>query len=134
MSENELLTEKGVLFGRVAEINWYFMAIKKMTTIAKRKKFLALLEKEILQQESGSNVIFSEEYGDVYICMIFRVKNIIEKVAIDVLDKNRRKPIEPNLQGGNVYIYGASGTIFQPNVKSGHSDFINSEKFGDLDS
>ena len=134
MSENELHIERDVLFGRVVEINWYFMAIKKMTSIAKRKKFLALLEKEILQQESGSNVIFPEEYGDIYICMIFRVNNIIEKVVIDVLDKNRKNPIEPNPQAGNVYIYGASGTIFQPNVKSDHLDIINSEKFGDFDS
>ena len=57
-----------------------------------------------------------------------------KKVVIDVLDKNRRKPIEPNLQAGNVYIYGASGTIFQPNVKNGYSDIINNEKFSDFDS
>ena len=134
MSESELLIERHKLFGRLVEINWYFMAIKKMTTVTKRKKFLALLAKEIMQNKSGSNVIFAEERGDVYICMIFRIKNIIEKVVIDVLDKYRRKPIEPNLQGGNVYIYGASGTIFQPNVKGGHSDIIDSEKSGDFDS
>ena len=134
MSENELLIERDELFGRLVEINWYFMAIKKMTTITKRKKFLALLAKEIMQEESGSNIIFAEEHGDVYICMIFKAKNNIKKVVIDVLDKNRRKPIEPNLQVGNVYIYGASGTIFQPNVNNGHSDIINSEKFGDFDS
>ena len=133
MSESELLIERDKLFGRLVEINWYFMAIKKMTTVTKRKKFLALLEKEIMRGKSGSNVIFAEVRGDVYICMIFRIKNIIEKVVIDVLDKYRRKPIEPNLQGGNVYIYGASGTIFQPNVKGGHSDIIDSEKSGDFD-
>ena len=133
MSQNELLIEKDTLLGRLVEINWYFMAIKKITTIAKRKKFLAILEREIMQEEGGSNIIFVEEDGDVYICMIFRLKNIIEKVVIDVLDKYRRKPIEPNLQAGNVYIYGASGTIFQPNVKGGHADIINGEQFGDFD-
>ena len=65
--------------------------------------------------------------------MIFKAKNNIKKVVIDVLDKNRRKPIEPNLQAGNVYIYGASGTIFQPNVKNSHPDIINSEKYGEFD-
>ena len=134
MSEIELLIERDKLFGRLVEINWYFMAIKKMTTVTKRKKFLALLEEEIMQGKSGSNVIFAEVRGEVYICMIFRIKNIIEKVVIDVLDKYRRKPIEPNLQAGHVYIYGASGTIFQPNVKGAHSDIINSEQFGDFDS
>jgi hypothetical protein len=109
------------------------MAIKKITTSAKRKKFLAILEKEITQEPSGSNVIFVEEDGDVFICMIFRAKGIVKKLVIDVLDKNR-KPIEPNLQAGNVYIYGASGTIFQPNVKNGHSDIIYNEKSGDFDS
>ena len=134
MSENELLIESEELFGRLVEINWYFMAIKKITTIAKRKKFLAILEKQITQEANGSNVIFIEENGDVYICMIFRAKNLVKKVAIDVLDQNRRKPIQPNLQAGNVYIYGASGTIFQPNVKNGHPDIIDSEKSGDFDS
>ena len=133
MSENELVIEEEKLLGRLVEINWYFMAIKKMTTISKRKKFLAILEKEIKQEPSGSNVIFVEEDGDVFICMIFKEKGIVKKAAIDVLDKNR-KPIEPNLQAGNVYIYGASGTIFQPNVKNGHSDILASEKYGDFDS
>ena len=132
MSENELLIEREKLLGRLVEINWYFMAKKYLTTIAKRKKFLTILEKQITQEASASNVIFVEEDGDVYICMIFRAKSIVKKVVIDVLDENR-KPVQPNLQAGNVYIYGASGTIFQPKVKNGHLDIIDSEKYGDFD-
>ena len=109
------------------------MAKRYLTTIAKRKKFLTILEKQITQEANASNVIFVEEDGDVYICMIFRAKSIVKKVVIDVLDENR-KPIQPNLQGGNVYIYGASGTISQPKVKNGHLDIIDSEKYGDFDS
>ena len=108
------------------------MAKKYLTTIAKRKKFLTILEKQITQEANASNVIFVEEDGDVYICMIFRAKSIVKKVVIDLLDENR-KPIQPNLQAGNIYIYGASGTIFQPNVKNGHPDIIDSEKYGDFD-
>ena len=134
MPKNELLIERDELFDQLVEVQWYFMAIKKLTTIVKRKKFLAVLEDEITQEASGSNVIFVEEDEDIYICMIFRAHNIVKKVVIDVLDQKRRKPIEPNLQAGNVYIYGASGTIFQPNVKNGHSDIIVSEKSGDFDS
>ncbi len=133
MSENELLIEREKLLGRLVEINWYFMAKKYLTTIAKRKQFLTILEKQITQEANASNVIFVEEDGDVYICMIFRAKSIVKKVVIDVLDENR-KPIQPNLQAGNVYIYGASGTIFQPKVKNGHLDIIDSEKYGDFDS
>ena len=132
MSENELLIEREKLLGRLVEINWYFMAKKYLTTIAKRKKFLTILEKQITQEANASNVIFVEEDGDVYICMIFRANSIVKKAVIDVLDKNR-KPIQPNLQAGNVYIYGASGTIFQPKVKNGHLDIIDSEKYGDFD-
>ena len=132
MSENELLIEREKLLGRLVEINWYFMAKKYLTTIAKRKQFLTILEKQITQEANASNVIFVEEDGDVYICMIFRAKSIVKKVVIDVLDENR-KPIQPNLQAGNVYIYGASGTIFQPKVKNGHPDIIDSEKNGDFD-
>ena len=132
MSENELLIEREKLLGRLVEINWYFMAKKYLTTIAKRKKFLTILEKQITQEANASNVIFVEEDGDVYICMIFRAKSIVKKVVIDVLDENR-KPIQPNLQAGNIYIYGASGTIFQPKVKNGHLDIIDSEKYGDFD-
>ena len=132
MSENELLIEREKLLGRLVEINWYFMAKKYLTTIAKRKKFLTILEKQITQEASASNVIFVEEDGDVYICMIFRAKSIVKKVVIDVLDENR-KPVQPNLQAGNVYIYGASGTIFQPKVKNGHPDIIDSEKYSDFD-
>ena len=134
MSENELLIEREKLLGRLVEINWYFMAKKYLTSIAKRKKFLTILEKQITQEANASNVIFVEEDGDVYICMIFRAKSIVKKVAIDVLDQNRRKPIQPNLQAGNVYIYGASGTIFQPNVKNSHPDIIDTEKYSDFDS
>ena len=133
MSEKELLIESEELLGRLVEINWYFMAKKYLTTIAKRKQFLTILEKQITQETNASNVIFLEEDGDVYICMIFRAKSIVKKVVIDVLDENR-KPIQPNLQAGNVYIYGASGTIFQPNVKNGHPDIIGSEIIGDFDS
>ena len=132
MSENELLIEREKLLGRLVEINWYFMAKKYLTTIAKRKQFLMILEKQITQETNASNVIFVEEDGDVYICMIFRAKSIVKKVVIDVLDENR-KPVQPNLQAGNVYIYGASGTIFQPKVKNGHLDIIDSEKYGDFD-
>ena len=132
MSENELLIEREKLLGRLVEINWYFMAKKYLTTIAKRKKFLTILEQQIAQEANASNVIFVEEDGDVYICMIFRAKSIVKKVVIDVLDENR-KPVQPNLQAGNVYIYGASGTIFQPNVKNGHPNIIDSEKPGDFD-
>ena len=132
MSENELLIEREKLLGRLVEINWYFMAKKYLTTIAKRKKFLTILEKQITQEASASNVIFVEEDGDVYICMIFRANSIVKKAVIDVLDKNR-KPIQPNLRAGNIYIYGASGTIFQPNVKNSHPDIINSEEYGDFD-
>ena len=132
MLENELLIEREKLLGRLVEINWYFMAKKNLTTIGKRKKFLTIFEKQITQEANASNVIFVEEDGDVYICMIFRAKSIVKKVVIDVLDENR-KPIQPNLQAGNVYIYGASGTIFQPNVKNGHLDIIDSEKYGDFD-
>ena len=132
MSENELLIEREKLLGRLVEINWYFMAKKYLTTIAKRKQFLTILEKQITQEANASNVIFLEEDGDVYICMIFRAKSIVKKVVIDVLDENR-KPIQPNLQAGNVYIYGASGTIFQPNVKNSHPDIINIDKYGDFD-
>ena len=131
MSENELLIEREKLLGQLVEINWYFMAKKYLATIAKRKNFLTILEKQIIQEANASNVIFVEEDGDVYICMIFRANSIVKKAVIDVLDKNR-KPIQPNLQAGNVYIYGASGTIFQPNVKNGYQD-IDSEKYGDFD-
>ena len=132
MSENELLIEREKLLGQLVEINWYFMAKKYLATIAKRKNFLTILEKQITEEANASNVIFVEEDGDVYICMIFRAKSIVKKVIIDVLDENR-KPIQPNLQAGNVYIYGASGTIFEPNVKNGHPDIIDSEKSGDFD-
>ena len=132
MSENEFLIEREKLLGQLVEINWYFMAKKYLATIAKRKNFLTILEKQITEEANASNVIFVEEDGDVYICMIFRAKSIVKKVIIDVLDENR-KPIQPNLQAGNVYIYGASGTIFQPNVKNSHPDIINIEKYGDFD-
>ena len=110
------------------------MAMKKKTASLERKNFLAILEEEIIQERSGSNITFVEDGGDVYICMIFRAKNIIKKVVIDILDPNRKNPIQPNSQGGNVYIYGASGTIFQPSVNNSFSDFVNSEKPSDFDS
>ena len=135
MSENELLIERDTLLGRLVEINWYYMATKKKTTSLKRKNFLAVLGEEIMQEEEdGSNIIFVEEDGDVYICMLFRAKSIVKKVVIDILDPNRKNPIQPNSQGGNVYIYGASGTIFQPSVNNSFSDFVNSEKTSDFDS
>ena len=134
MATNEPFIESSNIFSQSVEINWYFVATKKLTTRSKRKKFLVLLEKEIIQETSGSNIIFVEEGGDVYICMIFRAKNIIEKVVIDVLDPNRKNPIEPHSQSGNVYIYGASGTLFQPTVTNSFLDIVNSETTGDFDS
>ena len=134
MSISEPFIESVELFNQLVEINWYFTAMKKLSTDSKRKKFLVLLEKETSQEGSGSNISFVEEGGDVYICMIFRAKNSIKKVVIDVLDPNRKKSIEPSLQSGNVYIYGASGTIFQVPVNNSYSDSVNIEKTGDFDS
>ena len=131
---NELFIETSNLFNRLVEINWHYMAAKRKTTSYKRKNFLAVLEEEIIQEGSGSNITFVEDGGDVYICMIFRAENIIKKVVIDILDPNRKNPIQPNSQGGNVYIYGASGTVFQPTVNNSFSDFVNSEKPSDFDS
>lgn len=131
---NEPFVESSNLFNRLVEINWHCMAAKKKTTNLARKNFLAVLEEEILQEGSGSNVTFVEDGGVVYICMIFRAKNIIKKVVIDVLDPNRKNPIQPNSQGGSVYIYGASGTIFQPSLNNSISDFVNNENPSDFDS
>ena len=131
---NEPFVESSNLFNRLVEINWHRMAAIKKTTNLARKNFLAVLEEEILQEGSGSNVTFVEDGGVVYICMIFRAKNIIKKVVIDVLDPNRKNPIQPNSQGGCVYIYGASGTIFQPSFNNSFSDFVNNENPSDFDS
>ena len=131
---NELFIETSNLFNRLVEINWHYMAAKRKTNSQKRKNFLAVLEEEIIQEGSSSNVTFVEDGGDIYICMIFRAENIIKKVVIDILDPNRKNPIQPNSQGGNVHIYGASGTIFQPSVNNSFSDFVNSEKPSDFDS
>ena len=131
---NELFIETSNLFNRLVEINWHYMATKRKTTSQKRKNFLAVLEEEIIQEGSSSNITFVEDGGDVYICMIFRAQNVIKKVVIDILDPNRKNPIQPNQQGGNVYIYGASGTIFQPSTNNSFSDFVNSEKPSDFDS
>ena len=134
MSTNESFCERSYLFDQLVEINWHRMATKKKTTSLERKNFLAILEEEIIQEGGSSNITFLEDGGDIYICMIFRAKNIIKKVVIDILDPNRKNPIQPNSQGGNVYIYGASGTIFQPSVNNSFSDFVNSEKPSDFDS
>ena len=131
---NEPFVESSNLFNRLVEINWHRMAAKKKTTNLARKNFLAVLEEEILQEGSGSNVTFVEDGGVVYICMIFRAKNIIKKVVIDILDPSRKNPIQPNSQGGSVYIYGASGTIFQPSLNNSFSDFVNNENPSDFDS
>ena len=131
---NEPFVESSNLFNRLVEINWHRMAAKKKTTNLARKNFLAVLEEEILQEGSGSNVTFVEDGGVVYICMIFRAKNIIKKVVIDILDPNHKNPIQPNSQGGSVYIYGASGTIFQPSLNNSISDFVNNENPSDFDS
>ena len=131
---NEPFVESSNLFNRLVEINWHRMAMKKKPASLERKNFLAILEEEIIQEGSSSNVTFVEDGGDVYICMIFRAKNIIKKVVIDILNPNRKNPVQPNSQGGNVYIYGASGTIFQPSVNNSFSDFVNSEKPSDFDS
>ena len=92
MSENELLIEREKLLGRLVEINWYFMAKKYLTTIAKRKKFLTILEKQITQEANASNVIFVEEDGDVYICMIFRAKSIVKKLQLMFWTKIAENP------------------------------------------
>ena len=131
---NEQFVESYNFFNRLVEINWNYMTAKRKADGQKRKNFLAVLEEEIKQEGSGSNITFVEDGGDVYICMIFRAENIIKKVVIDILDPNRKNPIQPTSQGGNVYIYGASGTIFQPSVNNSFSDFVNSEKPSDFDS
>ena len=62
-------------------------AIKKTTNLA-RKNFLAVLEEEILQQGSGSNVTFVENYSIVLPILKRNIFNLGYQDNSSVIDKN----------------------------------------------
>ena len=53
--------------------------------------------------------------------MVHKSNKSINRVAIDIVDPKRLKPVEVSGRGNSIYIYGASGTVFQPSVST-HSN------------
>lgn len=109
------------LFGNPVEIEWYYMAKRELKSYNKRKELVFALEKEVEKNKAVSNFFFLEQNKNIFLAMVHKSNKSINRVVIDIVDPKRLKPVEVSGRENNIYIYGASGTVFQPSVST-HSN------------
>ena len=97
------------------------MAKRELKSYNKRKELVFALEKEVEKNKAVSNFFFLEQNKNIFLAMVHKSNKSINRVAIDIVDPKRLKPVEVSGRGNNIYIYGASGTVFQPSVST-HSN------------
>mgnify|MGYP003335021620 CR=1 FL=1 len=62
---------------------------------------------------------------DLFVCKVsFNRKNIVSNIIIDLLDISRSNGVGVNTRTKSIYLYGASGTIFEPNINEFFGDFF----------
>ena len=77
--------------------------------------------KSFFETKAVSNFFFLEQNKNIFLAMVHKSNKSINRVVIDIVDPKRLKPVEVSGRGNNIYIYGASGTVFQPSVST-HSN------------
>ena len=106
-------------------IDWYPKAAEKINCQKKKKLFYKRLEQRVFKDTEKSSFQLVSNDDDLFVCKVsIRKKNIVSNIIIDLLDTSRSNGVGINARTRNIYLYGASGTIFEPNINEFFGGFL----------
>ena len=122
----EIVSERVTLMGQSVLIDWYPKANQKIKKQKNKKLFFKLLEEKLYENAEKSSLLIVQNDDDLFVCKVsLKKKNIVSNVIIDLLDTRRSNGVGVNTRTKSVYLYGASGTIFEPKINEFFGDFLN---------
>ena len=121
----EIVSETVGLMGQSVLIDWYPKAAEKISNKKIKNLFLKLLEEKLFENTEKSSFQIISNGDDLFVCKVsFNRKNIVSNIIIDLLDSSRSNGVGINPRTKNIYLYGASGTIFEPKINEFFGDFL----------
>ena len=122
----DIVSETVGLMGQSVLIDWYPKATEKINTQKSKNLFLKLLEEKLFENREKSSIQIVPNGDDLFVCKVsLKKKNILANIIIDLLDTSRSNGVGVNTRTKSVYLYGASGTIFEPKINEFFGDFLN---------
>ena len=111
--------------GQSVLIDWHPKAAYKINKQKNKNLFLKILEEKLYENAEKSNLQIVPNDDDLFVCKIsLKKKNIVSNVIIDLLDTRRSNGVGVNTRTKSIYLYGASGTIFEPKINEFFGDFF----------
>ena len=106
-------------------IDWYPKAAEKINNEKSKNLFFKFLEEKLFKHKERSSLQIVPNDEDLFVCKVsFNKKNIVSNIIIDLLDTGRSNGVGINTRTKNIYLYGASGTIFEPKINEFFGDFL----------
>ena len=121
----EIVSERVTLLNHPVLIDWHPKAAEKINNKKKKSLFYKNLEQRVFENTEKSSFQLVQNDDDLFVCKVsFRKKNIVSNIIIDLLDVSRSNGVGINTRTKNIYLYGASGTIFEPKINEFFGDFL----------
>ena len=121
----EIVSETVTLMHQSVLIDWYPKAAEKINSQKKKKFFYKRLAQRVFKNTEKSSFQLLSNDDDLFVCKVSLLKkNMISNIIIDLLDTSRSNGVGINVRTRNIYLYGASGTIFEPNINEFFGDFL----------
>ena len=119
------VSESVNFMGHSVLIDWCPEAAKKIKNQKRKNLFLKILEENLFENTEKSSLQIVPNDDDLFVCKIsLKKKNIVANIIIDLLDTSRSNGVGVNTRTKNIYLYGASGTIFEPRINEFFGDFF----------
>lgn len=121
----EIFSETITLIDQSVLIDWYPKAAEKINSQKKKKLFYKSLEQRVFKNTEKSSLQLVSNDDDLFVCKVSLLKkNMVSNIIIDLLDTSQSNGVGINARTRNIYLYGASGTIFEPNINEFFGDFL----------
>ena len=121
----EIFSETITLIDQSVLIDWYPKAAEKINSQKKKKLFYKSLEQRVFKNTEKSRFQLVSYDDDLFVCKVSLLKrNTVSNIIIDLLDTSHSNGVGINARTRNIYLYGASGTIFEPNINEFFGDFL----------
>ena len=121
----EIVSERVTLLNQPVLIDWHPKAAEKINNKKKKSLFYKNLEQRVFENTEKSSFQLVQNDDDLFVCKVsFRKKNIVSNIIIDLLDVSRSNGVGINTRTKNIYLYGASGTIFEPKINEFFGEFL----------
>ncbi len=121
----EIFSETITLIDQSVLIDWYPKAAEKINSQKKKKLFYKSLEQRVFKNIEKSSFQLVSYDDDLFVCKVSLLKkNMVSNIIIDLLDTSQSNGVGINARTRNIYLYGASGTIFEPNINEFFGDFL----------